>query len=142
MAEAPVKRILFYRLRGGEDLLEAIKRRAEEGGVESGVFMAIGALRRASFGYFMGSRREYKKIALDRQVELLSCVGDISKREDGETVVHAHIIVGDEDGRAYGGHLMEGSIIAEMVELAILDAPNLKLKRTLDPRTGLYLLKL
>jgi len=142
MAEAPVKRILFYRLRGGEDLLDAIKRRAEEGGVESGVFMAIGALRRASFGYFMGSRREYKKIVLDRQVELLSCVGDISKREDGETVVHAHIVVGDEDGRAYGGHLMEGSIIAEMVELAILDAPNLKLKRTLDPRTGLYLLKL
>jgi len=142
MAEAPVKRILFYRLRGGEDLLEAIKRRAEEGGVESGVFMAIGALRRVSFGYFMGSRREYKKIVLDRQVELLSCVGDISKREDGETVVHAHIVVGDEDGRAYGGHLMEGSIIAEMVELAILDAPNLKLKRTLDPRTGLYLLKL
>ena len=142
MAEAPVKRILFYRLRGGEDLLDAIKRRAEEGGVESGVFMAIGALRRASFGYFMGSRREYKKIVLDRQVELLSCVGDISKREDGETVVHAHIVVGDEDGKAYGGHLMEGSIIAEMVELAILDAPNLKLKRTLDPRTGLYLLKL
>ena len=139
--ESPVKRILFFRLRKGEDLLGAIKERAEQSGVDSGVFMGIGALARARLGYFDLESREYRVIELDREVELLSCLGNISKR-DGETVVHAHILVSDEEGRAYGGHLLEGNPISVTVELAIVDAPELKLRRTLDPEMGLYLLDL
>ncbi len=30
---------------------------------------------------------------------------------DGEPFIHAHIIITDSEGRAYGGHLAEGSEI-------------------------------
>ncbi|RLI30788.1 hypothetical protein DRO48_02490 [Candidatus Bathyarchaeota archaeon] len=141
VAESPIKRVLFYRLKTGEDLLEAIKRRADESGIESGVFMAIGALKKAKLAYYDIKERKYVEIPVDEEVELLSCLGNISKK-DGETVIHAHVVVGDRTGKTTGGHLMQGSPVAATVELAIFDCPELKLKRSLDEATGLYLLNL
>ena len=41
-----------------------------------------------------------------RQLELLSLMGDIAVK-DGESQVHAHVVVGRSDGTAHAGHLLE-----------------------------------
>ena len=62
---------------------------------------AIGALSSAVVGYFDPTAREYRKIPVDEQVEVLSLLGVITL--DGEKPkVHAHIVVGRADGEHPG----------------------------------------
>ncbi len=57
-------------------------------------------------------------------------------------MIHAHIVVTDEAGQAFGGHLMKGSIVSATAELVIVEGLDAHLVRTLDSKTNLNLLKL
>ena len=138
--EAIVRRVLVFRIKSGEDLLKAIKERAEKHNVSSGFFMVIGTVKNARIAFFKG-KGKYAINEFNEDLEILSCIGNISKR-NGETVVHAHIVLGREDGTVIGGHLMEDSKISATGELFIFDASDLNLHRELDEETGLYLLAL
>lgn len=140
MAEGRVGRIIFYRLGTGEDLIEAIKERAEKSGVRAGLLFAIGSLERATLGYYR--KGEYKIIRLDGPLEIVSCIGNIALDERGETVIHAHVVVTNEKGEAFGGHLMQGSPVGATAELAIIEALDVSLKRFFDEKTRLRLLNL
>jgi uncharacterized protein len=50
---------------------------------------AIGAFSGATLGYFDVEEKDYKKIPVEEQVEVLSLGGDIATKEDGEPQVHA-----------------------------------------------------
>src|ERR671935_35442 len=54
------------------------------------------------------ARKEYKRIPLQEQVEVLTLAGDITVKES-EPQVHAHVVVGKADGSAWGGHLLQGT---------------------------------
>ena len=41
-------------------------------------------------------------VTLDEQMELLSLIGDVAQK-DGKPVVHAHAVIGKQDGTAHGG---------------------------------------
>jgi len=64
-------------------------------------FTAIGAFSRAVVAYFDWSAKQYRKIAIDEQVEVLSLIGDISL-EDGTPKVHAHAVLGKPDATEEG----------------------------------------
>ncbi|MCS7385637.1 MAG: DUF296 domain-containing protein [archaeon GB-1867-005] len=130
-------RFIVARLPKDGDLMEEILKVAKELDISGGCLMIIGALSKAVFGIYTG--KEYKKIELQGPLEILSCIGNIAEA-DGEKVVHAHITVSDSQGRAFGGHLLKGCIIHPTAELVIIEGENLKLKRKLDPETGLKLL--
>jgi uncharacterized protein len=68
-------------------------------------FTAIGAFSDVTLGYFDWAKKEYKKIPIREQVEVVSLVGDIALK-DGEPKVHAHVVVAKSDGTAHGGHLL------------------------------------
>lgn len=70
-------------------------------------------------------------------LELLSLSGNIS-RKDGEIHFHCHITVssGLDDGRAYGGHLIEGCEIFSFCEVIIAEITGLEMERNIDPETG------
>ncbi|MEM0058096.1 MAG: DNA-binding protein [Candidatus Bathyarchaeia archaeon] len=140
MVEGRVGRIIFYRLGTGEDLIEAIKERAEKSGVRAGLLFAIGSLERATLGYYREG--EYKVIRLDGPLEIVSCIGNIALDEKGEMVIHAHIVATNEKGEAFGGHLMQGSLVGATAELAIIEALDVNLKRFFDEKTRLRLLDL
>jgi predicted DNA-binding protein with PD1-like motif len=72
-------------------------------------FTAIGAFSDVTLGFFERERKDYKRIPLDEQVEVLTLVGDIALK-DGERQVHAHAVVGETDGSAWGGHLLEAHV--------------------------------
>ncbi len=140
MLEGKTGRIIFSRIHEGEDLAEAIKKRAEKSGVKAGLIIVIGSLKNIVIGYY--KEGEYKYVRLDGPLEIASCTGNIAVDEKDETIIHAHIVVTNERGEAFGGHLMQGSIVGATAELAIIEGVGLTLQRTSDEKTRLKLLRL
>lgn len=139
MLKGNVGKIHVFRIPEGEDLAEAIKIRAEENGVKAGILILIGSLKEASLGYYKGG--EYHSIHLDGPLEIASCMGNLAVDEGGETIVHAHIVVSDEKGETFGGHLMNNSIVGATAELVIIEIADMVLRRAFDEKTRLKLLK-
>jgi predicted DNA-binding protein with PD1-like motif len=103
-------------------------------------FTAIGAFSGATLGYFDWQRKEYQKIPVREQVEVLSLVGDIALKDDGAPEVHAHVVVGKADGTAHGGHLLE-AFVRPTLEVIVVESPA-HLQRRYDPESKLALIRL
>jgi len=100
-------------------------------------FTAIGAFSDVTLGYFDRAARDYKKIPLREQVEVLSLLGDVAL-DKGEPKVHAHVVVGRADGEARGGHLLEAHVWPTL-EVVLVESPR-HLRKRHDPETGLALI--
>jgi uncharacterized protein len=100
---------------------------------------AIGAMRDVTLGYFDRDRRDYTRIPLAAQVEVLSLLGVITL-DGSKPKLHAHIVVGQADGTARGGHLLEGHVWPTL-EVIVEESPR-HLQRRTDPETGLALIDL
>ena len=82
-------------------------------------------------------RKEYKKIPVREQVEVLSMNGDITI-QGGSPKIHAHVVIGKSDGTAHGGHLMEAHVFPTL-ELILMESPKFMMRR-FDAETGLALI--
>ncbi|HEV8614452.1 MAG TPA: PPC domain-containing DNA-binding protein [Methylomirabilota bacterium] len=102
-------------------------------------FTGIGAFSEVTLGYFERDRRDYRKIPLREQVEVLSLIGDVALDGD-EPKLHAHVVVGRADGTAHGGHLMDARVWPTL-EVVLAESPR-HLHRVRDPETGLALIRL
>jgi uncharacterized protein len=122
-----------------DDVLPLLLQFAEENDISSARLSGIGAFQRVRLGYFDRDRREYQPIEINEQVELLSLIGNLA-RKDGKAKLHAHVIVGKRDGSAHGGHLLGGNVWPTM-EIMVIETPA-HLQRTMDETTGLALLDL
>jgi predicted DNA-binding protein with PD1-like motif len=131
-------RKIIGRLAKGEDLLAALTTCAREHGITLGEVQAIGAVSQARVGYYNQAERKYQYIELNDPREILSLTGNISLK-DGKPMVHAHITLSGDDGRAVGGHLAEGTLIFAC-EFAIQEYRSATaLVRQMDDPTGLFL---
>jgi predicted DNA-binding protein with PD1-like motif len=140
MLSGRLGRICFSRIIEDEDLLEKIKEEIEKANIKAGFFNVIGALKKVTLGYY--EEGEYKYIQVDGPLEIASCMGNIAVGEKGETMLHAHIVVSDRAGRAFGGHLMKEAIVGATAELTVIEATRINLVRAPDKKTKLNLLKL
>ena len=123
----------------GDEVTSGLLAFAKENKLSASHFTAIGAFERVTLGYFERERRDYKRIPINEQVEVLSLVGDIALDED-EPKVHAHVVVGKRDGTAHGGHLLEARVWPTL-EVILIESPE-HLQRKLDKETGLALISL
>jgi len=135
-AESKLGKLVFARLDEDEDLLDAVTKVAEKARVSAGVFFLIGNLKKAKMGFFR--ERKYETIEMNQPLEIVSCLGNISVRED-KVFAHAHIAVSDDKGRVFGGHVMPECIIAATGELVLTEAVGIKLLRKFEERINLYL---
>jgi uncharacterized protein len=140
MLEGKIGKICFARLSENDDLSESIKKAAEESGVKAGALILIGALKQAVLGCY--KQGEYINTELKGHVEIASCMGNIAHDEKGETVIHAHIVVSNEKGEAFGGHMMKGCLVGPTAELVMVEATDLNLERAFDEKTKIKLLRL
>jgi predicted DNA-binding protein with PD1-like motif len=122
----------------GEEVVSGLKSFAEEHHLSGSHFTAIGAFHDVTLGYFMREKKSYKKIPLREQVEVLVLYGDVAKKQDGGTQIHAHVVVGRSDGTTRGGHLLEAHVWPTL-EVIVEESPG-ELKRKSDPETGLTLI--
>ena len=139
-AEAVAGRISVCRLPHGGDLLQSIREAAEKLDVEAAVFWIIGAVKRARVSFYDQERKTYRQMELGGPMEILSCTGNVGKLKGG-TVVHAHAVFGEAEGRAYGGHVEKGTEIFS-AEMFMVEVKGIRLEREFDETTGLNLFKL
>jgi len=121
----------------GGDVMSILKEFANERSLKASHFTAIGAFSRCTLGYFDFSIKDYKKIPVEEQVEVLSLTGDIALYGD-ESRLHAHVVLGRSDGSAIGGHLLEATVHPTL-EVILEESPGY-LQRRIDPETGLALI--
>jgi predicted DNA-binding protein with PD1-like motif len=121
----------------GEEALAGLRAFAGEQNLTAARFTAIGAFSDVLLGFFDLERKEYHKIPIREQVELLSLIGDVAQHH-GKPKVHAHVVVGKRDGTAHGGHLLEAHV-RPTLEVMVVQAPS-HLQRAIDEETGLALL--
>jgi predicted DNA-binding protein with PD1-like motif len=140
MLKGHVGKTCVARLSEGEDLLEGIRKRAEEAGIKAGVIILIGSLKDAVLGYYREGKYEY--VRLNGPLEIASCTGNIALDEKGEAIVHAHVVVSNDKGEAFGGHLSKGSHVGVLAELVMIEASGIDLRRAFDPKTKLTPLRL
>jgi uncharacterized protein len=136
--EMTAGRRFLGRLAKGDDLLAALERCCQEQGITLGEVRALGAVSRARVGYYHQEKRQYQFLDLEQPLEILALVGNISLK-DGQAMVHAHVTLGDGQGRAYGGHLAPGNLVfaCEFVLQEYQAAQ--PLARQMDEATGLFL---
>ena len=123
----------------GDEVMAELTAFAKRERLSGSHFTAIGAVSSVVLGYFDRERKNYRRIVVDEQVEVLSLVGDIALG-DGEPIVHAHVVIGKADGTAHGGHLLEARVWPTL-EVVLVEAPR-HLVRQLDPEVRLPLIRL
>ena len=121
----------------GEEAMTALTAFAAEHQVRATQFTAIGAFSRLVVAYFDWSTKQYRNMAIDEQVEVLSLVGDVTL-DKGKPKVHAHVVIGKADATAHGGHLVEGHV-RPTLEIILTESPA-HLRRRFDPESGLSLI--
>lgn len=100
---------------------------------------AIGAFSEVAVGFFDRQKKNYKRIEIKEQVEVLSFTGNIIVK-DTKPALHAHIVVGKQDGTAHGGHFLGGRVWPTL-EMIVTEMP-VHLRRTHDDESGLALINL
>jgi uncharacterized protein len=124
----------------GQEVLAGIAEFARAEGIVAAHFSGLGACERAALAYWDLDSREYQRIAVDEQVEVLSLLGNIALGDNEDVRVHAHMVIGKRAGGAHGGHLLEAHV-RPTLEL-VVHASTQPLRRSKDEVTGLYLLDL
>ncbi|HEV2355751.1 MAG TPA: DUF296 domain-containing protein [Puia sp.] len=102
-------------------------------------FTAVGAFSSAELGFFDFSIKDYQRIQIGEQTEVLSMLGDISQYQ-GKPKVHAHVVLGKRDGTAHGGHLLR-AVVRPTLEIILTGSP-VWMKRKMDERSGIPLIEL
>ena len=121
----------------GDEAFSGLMEFAEKYHVTSGHFTAIGALSRATLGWFDLQKKMYRKIPINEQVEVLSMIGDFALFQ-GKPALHTHMTVGHRDGRASGGHVIE-AVVSPTLEVFVTVDP-IALEKKQDPESGLALI--
>ena len=123
----------------GDDPVEGLRHVAADRQITGAQLTGIGAFSAVVIGYFDVAAKDYQRITIAEQVEVLSLAGNIGTRDE-EPALHAHVVVGRSDGTAFGGHLLEGRV-RPTLEVLLVETPR-HLRRRIDPATGLALIDL
>ena len=122
----------------GEEPVSLLTRFAVEHNITAARFTAIGAFSDVVVAYFDWEKKDYVRIPIREQVEVLALVGDIALAEN-KPKLHAHVVLGKRDGSAHGGHLMEARVRPTLE--VVLTESAASLARRHDPKSGLALIR-
>jgi predicted DNA-binding protein with PD1-like motif len=122
-----------------DEAMESIQSFAKEQNLKASQFNAIGAFSKTTLGFFDYSIKDYKKIQVDEQVEVLNIAGDVSLYND-KIQIHAHAVLGKSDGTACGGHLLKG-FVHPTLEIILTESPAY-LQREMDDDAHIALIKI
>ncbi|MER5209746.1 PPC domain-containing DNA-binding protein [Streptomyces sp. NPDC002838] len=123
----------------GEEAVAKITGFAREQSLGASQVTAVGAFSEATVGWFDREAKDYRRIPVGEQCEVLSLLGDIAVGEDGPTP-HLHAVLGLADGTTRGGHLLEGRVWPTL-EVIVRDSPA-ALAKMHRPDLGLALISL
>jgi uncharacterized protein len=121
----------------GDDPMAGLLDFAAAEDIHAASFQAIGAFRSAVLGFFEFDRKDYHRIPVDGQSEVVSLTGNLA-RQGGKPKLHIHAVLGRRDGQAVAGHLLE-AVVRPTLEVVLTELPA-HLARSHDEATGLPLI--
>ncbi|WP_411034200.1 PPC domain-containing DNA-binding protein [Shinella sp. BYT-45] len=122
----------------GDEAFKCITAFAESNGVTAASITAIGAFRTATIAFFEFETKNYKKIPVEVQTEVLSMIGDVAVDDEGKASLHLHVVLGFSDGSTKGGHFLEGHV-RPTLEVVLRETPA-DLRRRHRPDLGIALI--
>ena len=120
----------------GEEILEKIGILCKKENIRVGSAVGLGASNRAVVGLFDTVNKVNKKKELTGPMEITSLVGNISTK-DGETYLHFHVNLCDEEMRIQGGH-MNACYVSATAEITVTKSEG-TVERSMDEEIGLNL---
>jgi predicted DNA-binding protein with PD1-like motif len=126
--------VIFYQ---GDEAFSGLLEFADKYHVTSAHFTAIGALNRATLGWFDPRRKMYRTILVNGQHEVIGMSGDIALYQ-GKPVVHTHMVVGGPDGTTRAGHVLDAYVSPTLEVMVTVDP--ITMQKRLDPATDLTLI--
>ncbi|MCP4108099.1 MAG: DNA-binding protein [Desulfobacteraceae bacterium] len=138
-SEFQLGRRFIGRLPHDKDLIACIEDFCKENSIQMATFSLIGAAKSATIGAYDQKQQVYVTFTEKAPLEIVTCIGNVSLK-DGNPFVHAHIELGDEQGKTFGGHLFSETIIYAG-EIDIQELTGKPLERAYDETTGLALWK-
>jgi uncharacterized protein len=123
----------------GDEAVAALTRFARAERLEAAQISAVGAFEHAVVGWFDRAARDYRRIPVEEQCEVLSLLGDVAEGQDGP-ILHMHTVLGLSDGTTRGGHLLDGKVFPTL-EVVVTETPA-QLRKVLRPDIGVALIDL
>ena len=123
----------------GDEAFDTLTQFARAQDLEAAQITAVGAFSRATVGWFDRAAKQYRRIPVDEQCEVLSLIGDVAEGQGGP-VLHVHVVLGLADGTTRGGHLLEGWVFPTL-EVVVTEAPA-ELRKVMHPDLGIALIDL
>lgn len=122
----------------GDEAVSSIERFVKEHAIGAAQLTAVGAFSDVVLGFFDWEKKDYEKIVVNEQVEVVSLLGDVAIGPDGSPSLHPHVVVSRSDGSAMGGHLLQAHV-RPTLEVVLTESPRHLHKRK-DSETGLALI--
>jgi len=122
----------------GDEAVASIEGFARDNRIAAAQITGIGALSEVLLGFFDWQTKDYRKIPVQEQVEVVALMGDVALGPDDKPALHAHIVVSYPDGSVKGGHLLE-ALVRPTLEIVLTESPTHLHKRR-DNETGLALI--
>jgi predicted DNA-binding protein with PD1-like motif len=123
----------------GDEAVAALTQFAQAEDLEAASIAAVGAFEHAVVGWFDRAAKDYRRIRVDEQCEVLSLLGDVAEGQDGP-ILHMHTVLGLSDGTTRGGHLLEGKVFPTL-EVVVTETPA-ELRKVMRPDIGIALIDL
>lgn len=132
-----IKKVYIGRFNKGDDIIEALENFMAQNKIKKGIINIIGAVQRATIGYYDQKKRKYVKKKINLPMEILNISGNVSVKEN-KPFVHLHAVFSKKNGTTLGGHLLSPTIVFGG-EFIIGHLKGKELIRQYDELTGLFL---
>lgn len=134
------ERTFILILEEGDEAFACLTDFARKEGVTAASVTAIGAFRAATVAFFEFETKNYRKIPVEVQSEVLSMIGDVAVDDKGEASLHLHVVLGLSDGSTKGGHFLEGHV-RPTLEVVVRETPA-RLRRRHRADLGIALIEI
>lgn len=125
-------KLYTFRIKPGGDLKTELEKFVKDKDIKAGfIVTCVGGLNQATMRMAGALPNEQDIRTYQDNFEITSLVGTVSVNG-----VHLHISISDKDGKSFGGHLKEGTIIHPTAEVVIGKDEHVVYRRELDKETG------
>ena len=124
----------------GDEVVDGLTAFAKSQRLGAAHFTAIGAFSEVTLGYFQRDRKDYKRMVVAEQVEVLSLIGDVALDQQNAPKVPAHVVVGLSAGLTGGFNLLSARVWPTL-EVILVESPAFLRKRH-DADSGLALIEI
>ena len=129
---------VILRIDRGEEIIETVKKVAEQEHIRLASVEALGATDDFTVGVYDLAAKRYDQKTFSGPHEIVSLTGTITEK-DGAVYQHLHLSAANASCEVFGGHLNRAAVSAtcEMV-IRIIDGA---VDRSTDPETGINLIR-